>query len=207
MNSTIGAKIRMLRLSENMTQAELAEATGISPKSIQRFERNLSRPDVGNLIRLSTFFDVSADYLLGFYESQKTYIPMEEKALPNNLYREMYEDYILCKHQALNSAQKYHWIFSYTNKNGETMVGGQTQWAGWADNEMQQEIRQLCEVIPEKAIKLCRDVHVTPLILHNKKDVKVFLAYGGHALIEKNCCEQYLLDYIEPFLTNDEGAN
>ncbi|MDT8719739.1 helix-turn-helix transcriptional regulator [Clostridium sp. 19966] len=199
---TIGERIRQLRLAKKMTQAELAQVLQISLKSIQRFERNLYTPDVHNLILISTFFDVSVDYLLGLYDARKSALPIEENALPNTMYKAMYERYILCRQQSPIDGNTYYWISSFTNNNGKEMLGGQTQWAGWADDKRKKELRKLREVNPDMAIKSCTRVYGAPLILHTLQDVEVFLLYGGQAIVEKHCCEKYLPNFLKPFLVD-----
>lgn len=61
----IGARIKELRLNGMVTQKELAEYTGVSAVSIQRFEYGSVRPSLDSLISIADFFDVSLDYLVG----------------------------------------------------------------------------------------------------------------------------------------------
>lgn len=201
MMSTIGEKIRMMRLSINLTQSELADATQISMKSIQRFESNLSNPDGYNLVRLANFFDVTTDYLLGLYDSSHTLTSMKQNALPNHTYRALYEKYVRCKSQLPIPEKTYYWIFSETNDFGKATIGGQTKWSGWADKECRSEIRILREVDAQKAIAHCSKAYGAPLILHTAVDAYIFSLYGGHAIAEKSCCEQYLKAYLKPFIT------
>ena len=44
MNIDIGSKIKTLRLSKSMTQEQLAKVSGVSPRTIQRYECGTSRP-------------------------------------------------------------------------------------------------------------------------------------------------------------------
>ena len=46
---TIGKKIKYLREHRGMTQAELAEATGIHPVSIRKYETDKMTPNANNL--------------------------------------------------------------------------------------------------------------------------------------------------------------
>jgi transcriptional regulator with XRE-family HTH domain len=43
---TIGEKIRTIRATRNMTQAKLAELTGIHPVSIRKYETNKMQPQL-----------------------------------------------------------------------------------------------------------------------------------------------------------------
>ena len=63
--STIGERIKGLRLSKKVTQKEIADAIGVSSVSVQRFEYGSVRPSLDTLIALADYFDVSLDYLVG----------------------------------------------------------------------------------------------------------------------------------------------
>lgn len=63
--STIGERIKGLRLSKKVTQKEIADAIGVSSVSVQRFEYGSVRPSLDTLIALANYFDVSLDYLCG----------------------------------------------------------------------------------------------------------------------------------------------
>ncbi len=57
----IGDKLKELRLSENLTQQELAEKLRISRVNYTRYETNAARPDYETLILIADFFNVSLD--------------------------------------------------------------------------------------------------------------------------------------------------
>lgn len=61
--------LRELREQRNMTQKEVAEALGIERNSYGNYELGNRTPDKTMLIKLANFFDVSADYLLGRFET------------------------------------------------------------------------------------------------------------------------------------------
>lgn len=59
-------KISELRANrENMSQRELADAISVTQASISRWEKNQLSISGTNLIKLATYFKVSADELLG----------------------------------------------------------------------------------------------------------------------------------------------
>lgn len=62
-------KISELRAqNENMSQRELAEAINVTQASISRWETNQLSISGANLIKLATYFQVTADELLGIEE-------------------------------------------------------------------------------------------------------------------------------------------
>ena len=58
-------RIKELRLSLDLTQAELAQKIGFNQTAIGKYERNELEPSVSTLIKLADIFNVSTDYLLG----------------------------------------------------------------------------------------------------------------------------------------------
>ena len=58
-------RLKELRIEKNVGQVELAKAINVSKGIISLWENNLREPKLSNLIALSTFFDVSIDYLAG----------------------------------------------------------------------------------------------------------------------------------------------
>lgn len=65
------SRLKDLREHKNLTQKQLAEKVGISRGSVQAYELELRRPTADALIALSSFFDVSIDYLLGQTDNSK----------------------------------------------------------------------------------------------------------------------------------------
>ena len=57
--------LRALRQRHQITQADLANVLGITQQAVARWESNKSTPDIDTLKKLSTYFNVSTDYLLG----------------------------------------------------------------------------------------------------------------------------------------------
>ncbi|MCL2695837.1 MAG: helix-turn-helix domain-containing protein [Clostridiales bacterium] len=66
----LGKRIRALRLEKHITQTEMAQRIGISKAMISAYELEQRQPSYDILIRIATFFKVSADYLLGLEKSE-----------------------------------------------------------------------------------------------------------------------------------------
>lgn len=62
--SIVAKNITELRLSNNMTQMELAEKLNYSDKTISKWERAESTPDISVLVEIASLFSVSLDYLV-----------------------------------------------------------------------------------------------------------------------------------------------
>ena len=65
---TLSERLKMLRMEKQMTQKELAKIANVSQNAITRWENGKSLPNTLAIIRISKFFHISIDYLLGFKE-------------------------------------------------------------------------------------------------------------------------------------------
>lgn len=63
--SIVAKNIMELRLLNNMTQMELAEKLNYSDKTISKWERAESSPDISVLVKIASLFGVTLDYLVG----------------------------------------------------------------------------------------------------------------------------------------------
>lgn len=85
---------KKLRLSHGYTQAELADALGISRSRIGMYETGAREPDFETLEIIADFFNVDTDYLLG-RTNKTTFIPNTGYYLNGEtakMAQEMYED-------------------------------------------------------------------------------------------------------------------
>ena len=68
----LNENIKRLRLARNLSQVDLAKSLGVTKQSISNWENNNIQPSIDMLIRVSDFFHVSTDYILGL--EQRKYI-------------------------------------------------------------------------------------------------------------------------------------
>ena len=59
------------RRKKSLTQTQLADVIGVSRITINKWETRKSTPSVEMLLKLSEYFNVSVDYLLGITEKEK----------------------------------------------------------------------------------------------------------------------------------------
>lgn len=64
-----GNQIKNLRMSKCLNQVEMAKILGVTKQSVSNWENENIMPSVDILIKLSQFFNVSTDYLLGLTEN------------------------------------------------------------------------------------------------------------------------------------------
>lgn len=60
-----GQILKQLRITKGLTQNELAKILDVSKSNISKYEAGSVEPNMSVLIRISEYFEVSVDYLLG----------------------------------------------------------------------------------------------------------------------------------------------
>ena len=83
---TLGQRIAALRRQKDMTQETLAEALGVSPQAVSKWENDVSCPDIMLLPQLATMLGVTVDALLsGEPEPETRLVPVENRKSFNDL--------------------------------------------------------------------------------------------------------------------------
>ena len=65
MNSNFTERLKSLRAEKNISQKKLAEELFVSQQTIAKWETDKSTPNPDTITKISDFFEVSTDYLLG----------------------------------------------------------------------------------------------------------------------------------------------
>lgn len=76
---SIGSRIRFLRTEKSVSQAKLAKQIAVSSGNVGEWETGRSKPGADALIALSTFFDVSTDWILTGKENQQSNAQISEQ--------------------------------------------------------------------------------------------------------------------------------
>lgn len=87
---TLPEKIIQLRRDRGITQEQLAEQLHISRQAVSRWETGSALPDAANLLLLSSFFQVSVDYLLNDTQSTPKQMSPPAKNLPTSYHKVMF---------------------------------------------------------------------------------------------------------------------
>lgn len=58
-------RVKELRTEKEISQKKLSQELGLSEKTISHYESGYSEPNLDILIKICTFFEVTADYLIG----------------------------------------------------------------------------------------------------------------------------------------------
>lgn len=65
MNVLFNERLKALRKEKDLKQSELAEAINVTQRKISYWETGQLEPDLENLWKLSDYFNVSVDFLIG----------------------------------------------------------------------------------------------------------------------------------------------
>ena len=68
----INQRLKQLRTENHLTQAQLAEILGIAKTTLAAYEQGKSEPNIELLIRMSNYFCVTVDYLIGKTDKKET---------------------------------------------------------------------------------------------------------------------------------------
>ena len=82
--SIVAKNIAELRLLNNMTQMELAEKLNYSDKTISKWERAESSPDISVLVEIANLFGVTLDYLVRSENIEETVKENKQKETKYN---------------------------------------------------------------------------------------------------------------------------
>lgn len=66
MELTFGEKLRLLREEHELNQSQLGDAVNMTQRKISYMENNRYEPGLDDIRQLCLYFNVSADYFLGF---------------------------------------------------------------------------------------------------------------------------------------------
>lgn len=62
---TFGTRLRELRISSGLTQAQFADKIKLSKANVSKYESGIIEPSLDTIFLICQLFSVSADYLLG----------------------------------------------------------------------------------------------------------------------------------------------
>lgn len=83
--------LRKLRESNNMTQQQMADKFGIQRPTYSRYENGERQPDFDLLLKISDYFNVSVDYLLGKEREPSSTLDNQLEGVEFALYGEVKE--------------------------------------------------------------------------------------------------------------------
>ena len=82
MQIRLSENIRALRRRHGLTQEQLAEALGMTPGAVYKWEAGLSQPELAVIVELADLFQVSMDVLVVAFIGHIVYHDLPLKNLP-----------------------------------------------------------------------------------------------------------------------------
>src|SRR4051794_36327062 len=79
-------------------------------------------------------------------------------------------------------------------ETGRIMLGVQTHWVGWAEDQLGRELREPSVVKPSAMIKLWHGIGQRCFVVNDDADLYIFLRAGGNGLIEKRLAHELYPD-------------
>lgn len=71
----LNKRIKELRISHGLNQVELAKQLSVTKQTVSNWENNNIQPSIDMLVKISEYFSVSTDYILG--RSDKPFIDVD----------------------------------------------------------------------------------------------------------------------------------
>lgn len=106
----LAENIKSLRKAKNLTQEDVAEALGISPQSVSKWERGETLPDITLLPPIAALFETSVDQLIGM---ERIYSAQAKSAVFTASYAQMRQGEVSAAAATLTEALK-----TYPNDTG-----------------------------------------------------------------------------------------
>jgi hypothetical protein len=97
----------------------------------------------------------------------------------------------------------YYCVTLTATDEGRVVVGFQTQWVGWADDDHRIELREP-SLVKARIAKLWQEMHQPCLFVHSHEELLVFLMLGGNGLIIPHIAESS--QYFSPMLKPDQSV-
>lgn len=73
-------RLKELRKEKNFSQKQVGDAVGIAQQTLSRYEKNINTIPMDALIRLSQYYHVTTDYILGISQVRDTFKNQSSRA-------------------------------------------------------------------------------------------------------------------------------
>ena len=76
---SIGERILKMRKERGLTQEDIADALGVTPQAVSKWENDVSCPDIALLPKLARLLGTTTDAILSDEEPKAQYVPEKER--------------------------------------------------------------------------------------------------------------------------------
>lgn len=202
-----GERLKELRNKANMSQKELAELLCINDRTISRYEKGKTAPDIYNLLQICELFGVNIDYLLGVKEIEKQMQRIKKGSHRSKAEMKMRSRYWEVYNKAKNNykimeSAKYYYIRYNKEIDWLDAFSGYTMWTGFTED--MDDIRGLAPINAAAFMEFYRDreSNKKPMVINDDQDFGAYFIYGGEALIREELCRKYIPQLMHPIIVN-----
>lgn len=89
LESSFPKRLKLLRQKTGMTQRQVAEKIGVTAASLSAYENEIQKPSIEVVINTALAFNVSLEWLCGFYNDDDNNIPILYMRTALNVFRSM----------------------------------------------------------------------------------------------------------------------
>ncbi len=159
-NIKLAENLVYLRRKKGVTQETVADFLGITKASVSKWETGISLPDIAQLPKLASYYDISIDELMG-YEAQISMevIKMQYEAFAEDFAKRKFSDVM---EDIRNFIRQYYSCYPALLHMVVLLLNHYKMAEEEEQPNILQEMVQLCEHIQEKSIdaNLCVDANV-----------------------------------------------
>ncbi|MBR5666547.1 MAG: helix-turn-helix transcriptional regulator [Lachnospiraceae bacterium] len=138
MKLLIGENIKRLRVTNAITQEQLAESMHVSPVAVSKWERGETTPDIALLPKLAFYFQVSIDELMS-YDACSVELDIQEFLKAHGTAAEAF-NLKECKALSSDAYQKYPNDYRVMELYMWDLIGG------YADNDRNEVLKHTAEI-------------------------------------------------------------
>lgn len=97
------------------------------------------------------------------------------------------------------SADKGHYALTILLSNeGGLEFSTQTSWVGYTEDKPAREIRKASLVHADRMLRAWKEIGQSGMVIEDPKDMALFLAFGGNAVVEQTLAEAVVPDWLAP---------
>ena len=82
---SIGERLLKMRKERGLTQEDIADALGVTPQAVSKWENDVSCPDITLLPKLAKLLGTTTDAILSDEEPKTQYVPEKERRLIDDM--------------------------------------------------------------------------------------------------------------------------
>lgn len=175
-------RLRYERTRAKLLISELSKLTGISERSLTRYENEERPPNTECCKILASVYSISIDYLLGVSDDPCCNLTEE--------YRIKWYQYQQGLNTKIFANTQYYWM-QFDPSTEAIPMRGIMEWCG--RDETGNELYSLRSINPKECEKLVLSSYKeNPLVVNSEEEYVDFLTRGKNAFVSENICQKFV---------------